>query len=86
MKNWHAFARNGDLPRCRLLLSDQLPSYGKIKEEMRQKMIPGPPKATGTKKPRNEFEAFDRIATRVLNAPKSVVAAKKKVAPKKRAK
>jgi hypothetical protein len=50
-------------------------------------MIPGPFRATGAKQPRSEFEAFDRVATTVLNAPKSVVPKKKKKGiPKKRSK
>ncbi len=43
---------------------------------MREKMIPGPPKMAGKKKPKTEFEAFDALASRLLKVPKSAILAK----------
>lgn len=53
---------------------------------MRQKMVPGPFRAKGAKKPKTEFEAFDQIATTVFNTPKPPLKAKKKAVPKRRRK
>jgi hypothetical protein len=49
---------------------------------MRKPMIPAPPQARGSKKPKTEFEAFDALAGRLLNVPKTAIAPKKK--PKKK--
>jgi len=38
---------------------------------MNKRLFPSPPKAMGAKVPKNEFQAFDALATVVLTAPKS---------------
>ena len=42
--------------------------------QSRKPMIPGPPQASGQrKKPKSEFQAFDELATRLLNVPRSAL-------------
>ena len=48
---------------------------------MNKKIFPSPPLAAGAKKPKNEFEAFDALATAVLRTPKKIIPAPK-VKPK----
>ena len=49
---------------------------------MRQKMIQAAP-APKKNKPKSEFEAFDALATKLLNVPKSAIASSKKARAKR---